>query len=108
MSVQKKKLTRRKTRSRRSHHALKKVDLTKCPKCKKATKPHIACPHCGHYKGRMVIDVDKRLAKKRTKREQKQAEKDQAKEDSKKQAADMKQAGLDTPKKDSEGRKVTV
>ena len=80
MSVPKKKLTRRKVRSRRSHHALSKVKLAICPKCKKKVKPHIACSFCGYYKGNMVIDVEKKLAKKRTKREQKKAEKEQEKE----------------------------
>lgn len=103
MSVQKKKLTRRKVRARRSHHALKPVKLISCPKCKKATKPHYACPFCGYYRGRMVIDVEKKLAKKRTKHEQRQAEKEKAKEEASQAKAEKKQ-----DKKDEKAKKVVV
>ena len=79
MSVPKKKLTKRKVRSRRSHHALKKTILATCPKCKQKTRPHVACPECGYYKGVMAIDVEKRQAKRRTKAEQRRKDKEQAK-----------------------------
>lgn len=108
MSVPKKKLTRRKTRSRRAHHALKEINLAKCPKCKKPIRPHTACSFCGYYKGRMVIDVEKKLAKKRSKREQRKVEKEKGKEDNKKQAAEMQQAGVAPTKKDDKGKKVVV
>ena len=108
MSVPKKKLTRRKTRSRRAHHALKKVQLITCSKCKKPIRPHVACSFCGYYKGRIVIDVEKKLAKKRSKREQKKVDKEKTKEDSKKQVAEMQQAGVAPTKKDEKGKKVVV
>ncbi|MFH1677977.1 MAG: 50S ribosomal protein L32, partial [Patescibacteria group bacterium] len=46
MSVPKKKRTKSSVGQRRSHHALKKVTLTKCKKCDKAVKPHQLCLSC--------------------------------------------------------------
>lgn len=105
MSLPKKKLTRRRTRSRRAHLALKQVKLITCPKCKKATKPHISCPFCGYYKGRMVIDIEKKLAKKRSKREQKKAEREKEREETKRTAAEAKTAKT-TPTKESKGKEA--
>ena len=31
---------------------------TRCPECGEATLPHHACPNCGYYKGRKVIETD--------------------------------------------------
>jgi large subunit ribosomal protein L32 len=59
---------------RRSHLALKASSLSTCSNCKKATRPHAVCRHCGSYKGKTVVDiVGKELAKqeKRKKRAQK-------------------------------------
>lgn len=42
---------------RRSHDRLARPILSKCPNCDEAKLPHRVCPHCGHYKGREVIDV---------------------------------------------------
>ena len=71
---------KRKTKSgrneRRSHHALKKVALMNCQKCKQPIKPHIACSNCGYYNGKEAIDVLKRLSKK----ERAKAEKNKVKE----------------------------
>jgi large subunit ribosomal protein L32 len=50
----------------RSHHALSEVSLTKCPDCNVAVKRHQACSNCGKYRGRVVIDVTKKVAKKKT------------------------------------------
>lgn len=61
------------THRRRSHMALKSRALTSCANCKKPTRPHTVCRHCGSYKGRTVVDiVGKTLAKqeKRKKRAQ--------------------------------------
>lgn len=55
MSVPTKRLARRKKHNRRSHFAMKKVILTQCPKCKKATLPHRACASCGYYRDRKVV-----------------------------------------------------
>lgn len=44
-----------KKNSRRSHDHLTPPQLSTCPKCNEHRLPHHACPHCGYYKGRLVI-----------------------------------------------------
>lgn len=63
MSVPKKKRTKSSVGKRRSHHALKKETLNKCPKCGKAIKPHQACSFCGTYKGKEVIKTKTKKTK---------------------------------------------
>lgn len=47
--------TRAHTANRRSHHALKELNLVTCPECKAVLRPHRACDACGYYKGKKVI-----------------------------------------------------
>jgi len=54
-------------RRRLTHIALKEKSHGICPKCSKAVVPHQACAFCGTYKGRMVIDVDKRNSRSKRK-----------------------------------------
>ena len=49
--------TRAHTANRRSHHALKLVRLSKCPKCGTQNVRHTACKVCGTYRGREVFSV---------------------------------------------------
>ena len=56
------------TGSRRSHHALDAVRLSICGKCGERHLRHRACPNCGTYRGKIVIDVSARIAKKETKK----------------------------------------
>ena len=60
----KKRTTQSAKNQRRSHHALKKINLVKCGKCGKLIKPHHACPGCGYYNNREVIDITKNLSRK--------------------------------------------
>jgi large subunit ribosomal protein L32 len=48
----------------RSHLALKKVALDKCPQCGHAKEPHKACAFCGTYKGKEVIAPKTKTVKK--------------------------------------------
>lgn len=41
---------------RRSHHGLKVPSLSLCANCGNPKPPHRACPECGYYKGRQVIE----------------------------------------------------
>jgi len=43
---------------RRSHDALKARSLSECPHCNERKLPHRVCPHCGHYRGRQIIEVE--------------------------------------------------
>lgn len=60
---------------RRSHMALDKTALVKCPKCAEMIKPHRVCKNCGFYKGKEVkkletaLDRKNKLAKKAKKAE---------------------------------------
>lgn len=51
-------------RRRASHFALKKPNLSPCPHCKMPRLPHRVCPSCGMYRGRQVITLKTREAKK--------------------------------------------
>ena len=64
--------TRSATGQRRSHHALKPVRFSKCPKCGEETLSHRVCQNCGTYAGREVINVLKKLAKKEKKKKAKE------------------------------------
>jgi large subunit ribosomal protein L32 len=57
MSVPAKRRPKSEGRRRRAHHALKKKNLSVCPKCKKPVLPHRACGFCGYYKGREVLKM---------------------------------------------------
>jgi large subunit ribosomal protein L32 len=45
------------TSRRRAHHHLTPAAPTECPHCHEKKLPHQACPHCGYYKGREVVDT---------------------------------------------------
>lgn len=32
--------------------------LSECPQCKQMKEPHRACPHCGYYGKRKVLEVE--------------------------------------------------
>ena len=55
MALPKVKLSKSKKGRRRSHLALRAVDLQPCPQCKQPKRQHAICPNCGHYAGREVI-----------------------------------------------------
>lgn len=49
---------------RRAHIKLTAVRMSSCPQCKTSVPNHTACPTCGTYRGRTVIDVSAMEAKK--------------------------------------------
>ncbi|MHB8572239.1 MAG: 50S ribosomal protein L32 [Candidatus Dormibacteria bacterium] len=55
MALPKEKKSHSRTRQRRAHQALTKLNLVACPQCKHARPPHVICPNCGSYNGREVI-----------------------------------------------------
>ena len=65
MSVPKKRRTLSSAKRRRSHHALKKITLTKCSQCGKAVEMHSACSFCGNYKGREAVKIKVKKEKKK-------------------------------------------
>jgi len=51
--------------TRRANWKLKKLNLSVCPQCKSMKRPHRACPHCGYYKGKQVVKVEKEKKEKK-------------------------------------------
>lgn len=58
MPVPKRKVSKSKRDKRRTHQKLEAPALTTCPQCGETRLPHHACPSCGTYKGRTVIETD--------------------------------------------------
>ena len=54
----KRKVSKGRRDRRRAHHALRAPQLAECPQCHKPRLPHRACPECGAYRGRTVIQLD--------------------------------------------------
>lgn len=71
MPVPKRRTTSTSRGMRRSHHAVKALRLGACPKCGDLIPNHMACPTCGTYRGREVINVLKKLDKQERKRKEK-------------------------------------
>ena len=57
MAVPKRKTSKSKRDKRRTHQKLTAPSTTSCPQCGEARAPHHACPSCGTYKGRTVIET---------------------------------------------------
>ncbi|MBP7897891.1 MAG: 50S ribosomal protein L32 [Actinobacteria bacterium] len=57
MPVPKRKMSRSKTRSRRSMWKTTAAALANCPQCQQPKLQHTACPTCGTYNRRQVIDI---------------------------------------------------
>ncbi len=57
MAVPKRKMSRSNTRSRRAQWKTIPVALVSCPRCRESKLPHAACPTCGTYNERTVLDV---------------------------------------------------
>jgi len=43
---------------RRAHDALSPTGTSRCDNCGEIKLPHRACPSCGHYRGREVIEAE--------------------------------------------------
>jgi large subunit ribosomal protein L32 len=57
VAVPKRKMSRSNTRSRRSQWKAATVTVTRCDRCREPKLPHTACPTCGTYNKRTVLDV---------------------------------------------------
>jgi large subunit ribosomal protein L32 len=51
--------SRSRRNSRRAHDFIKTPANSVCPQCNEPKLPHRACPSCGTYKGREVVNVEK-------------------------------------------------
>jgi large subunit ribosomal protein L32 len=57
MAVPKKKMSKSKRGMRRSHDKLSVPAFNECPQCHEIKRPHHICSHCGHYKGKEIMEV---------------------------------------------------
>jgi large subunit ribosomal protein L32 len=55
----KKKTSKSKTRTRRSHHRLSAVNYSVCSKCGQAKLPHAACENCGFVNPNITLKLGK-------------------------------------------------
>ncbi|HPX94592.1 MAG TPA: 50S ribosomal protein L32 [Candidatus Moranbacteria bacterium] len=65
MSVQKQRHTKLRRDRKRKRFAIKPKKTVVCPKCGKKILSHRACPYCGFYKGKEVINTLKKKTKKK-------------------------------------------
>ena len=49
--------SKRRTSTRRAHDGTQEPLALRVPNCHERKMPHRACPKCGHYKGREVLEV---------------------------------------------------
>jgi len=58
MAVPKRKHSNSRSGKRRSHNRLTAKQLQSCSKCGTPTPSHVACPTCGNYMGRTIVDTE--------------------------------------------------
>jgi large subunit ribosomal protein L32 len=58
MAVPKKRTSSARRDRRRAHDAVPAPRLNQCPQCHSPRLSHRACPTCGTYRGREVIDLE--------------------------------------------------
>ena len=56
MAVPKRKTSKSKRNMRRSHDKVTISGMSRCPECDAMMRPHHACPECGQYRGREVVE----------------------------------------------------
>ncbi len=56
MALPKRKTSKSRRDKRRTHQKVSAPAVSTCPECGEAVKPHHACPSCGSYRGRTVIE----------------------------------------------------
>lgn len=59
MAVPKKRLSKARGRSRRTHWKLALPGITACAQCSEPKLSHRICPNCGYYKGRDAVAAAK-------------------------------------------------
>lgn len=61
----KRRFSRARTRKKRTHKKYSQGAISVCPQCKQLKLPHSACPFCGYYKGRQVVEIKVKEKKKK-------------------------------------------
>ena len=65
MSVPKQRHTKGRQKRRRANIKITAKKLVDCSHCKKMIKSSEICPYCGFYKGKEIVAVKKKKAKKK-------------------------------------------
>lgn len=55
MPVPKKRSSKTRGKKRRTHWKIDGHNLIECPHCHSLMRSHRVCPHCGYYKGKLVL-----------------------------------------------------
>lgn len=63
MAQPKRRWSKARTGLRRSTWKLEATNLVNCSNCGESILPHKACPSCGYYKNRQVIEIKEKVAK---------------------------------------------
>ena len=58
MAVPKRKTAKARRDKRRAHYTASPVAVVAGPNCKEPKPPHVVCPKCGMYKGKLYIAVE--------------------------------------------------
>lgn len=58
MAVPFRRVGKTRKRKRRTHYKIALTGIGTCPECGNVVKSHRACPKCGTYKGKTVINVE--------------------------------------------------
>jgi large subunit ribosomal protein L32 len=58
MAVPKRRTSRSRKGTRRSHHHVTPVQIQFCPRCNEPVLPHRVCSNCGFYQGRDAIVME--------------------------------------------------
>ena len=58
MALPKRKKSKSRRDKRRTHQKTEAPNLSTCPECGEAKLPHHACPSCGYYRGRKVVEPE--------------------------------------------------
>ncbi|MCP4689161.1 MAG: 50S ribosomal protein L32 [Desulfobacterales bacterium] len=58
MAVPKRRTSKSRRDKRRTHQKIDGPTLTECPQCGEPRLPHHACPECGYYKDRDVLEKE--------------------------------------------------
>jgi len=58
MAAPKRRTSKMKKRMRRASNRWKAPGFAKCAECGSTIPSHVACPSCGYYKGRQVLNIE--------------------------------------------------
>ncbi len=58
MAVPKKRKSKAKRDTRRSHDKIRLANVATCTQCHEPVLPHHICPECGAYKGRTIVKTE--------------------------------------------------